>query len=176
MKLYWFRYLCKKSRESINLRTFNRIRYLISLMYKIVLDSIGAHVLKVFESWEWVKPSVYGTSRKTLRMLLRLQICTVHLNRELILYRKSVLKSGQPGWLQPRSRSRYVQLSVLWSVVILETFWYRFTVRKFFPTKRGVQKDPYAQKYWNAYQCVPCAFYGRVVRNTQARRRLRYCK
>ena len=119
---------------------------------------------------------LHSTLRKTLRMLLGLQICTVHLNRELILYCKLVLKSGQPGWLQPRSRSGYVQLSVLWSVVIVEIFYYRFTVRKFAPTKRGVQKDPYAQKYWNAYQLVPRKVYGRVVRNTQARRRLRYCK
>ena len=145
-------------------------------MYEIVLDSTGAHVLEFFESRERVEPFLHGTLRKTLRMLLGLQICTVHLNRELFLYRKSVLKSGQPGWLQPRSRSGYVQLSVLWSVVIVEIFYYRFTVRKFAPTKRGVQKDPYVRKYGNAYQCVPCAFYGRVVRNTQARRRLRYCK
>ena len=108
---------------------------------------------------------MYGTLRKTLRMLLRLQICTVHLNRELILYRKSILKSGQPGWLQPRSRSGYVQLSVLWSVVILETFWYRFTVQKYAPTKRGVQKDPYAHKYWNAYQLVPRKVYVRPCRD-----------
>ena len=116
-------------------------------MYKFVLDSTGAHVLEFFESRERVEPSLHGTLRKTLRVLLRLQLCTVHLNRELILYCKSVLKSSQPGWLQPRSRSGYVQLSVLWSVVIVEIFWYRFTVQKYAPTKRGVQKDPYAQKY-----------------------------
>ena len=113
-------------------------------MYEIVLDSTGAHVLEFFER---VEPFLHGTLRKTLRVLLRLQICTVHLNRELILYCKLVLKSGQPGWLQPRSRSGYVQLSVLWSVVIVEIFCYQFTVQKFLPTKRGVQKDPYAQKY-----------------------------
>ena len=145
-------------------------------MYEIVLDSTGAHVLEFFESRERVEPFLHGTLRKTLGVLLRLQICTMHLNRELILYRKSVLKSGQPGWLQPRSRSGYVQLSVLWSVVIVEIFYYRFTVRKFAPTKRGVQKDPYVKKYRNAYQPVLRKVYSRVVRNTQARRWLRSCK
>ena len=116
-------------------------------MYEIVLDSTGAHVLEFFESRERVEPFLHGTLRKTLRVLPRLQLCTVHLNRELILCCKSVLKSGQPGWLQPRSRSGYVQLSVLWSVVIVEIFCYRFTVQKYAPTKRGVQKDPYVRKY-----------------------------
>ena len=93
-------------------------------MYEIVLDSTGAHVLEFFESRERVEPSLHGTLRKTLRVLLSLQLSTVHLNRELILCCKSLLKSGQPGWLQPRSRSGYVQLSVLWSVVIVEIFCY----------------------------------------------------
>ena len=44
-------------------------------MYEIVLDSTGAHELEFFESWERVEPSLHGTLRKTLRVLLKLQLC-----------------------------------------------------------------------------------------------------